>query len=93
VTSLLAHSDLMDATLRLRLAAYREGYAYGYARGVDDGRREADAELERSWYAATHPIARGGLSYDELEQRRWGPGGRAQFGDPRPGDFLGGDAA
>ncbi len=25
----------------------------------------------------------------ELETRRWGPGGRAHFGDPRPGDFLG----
>jgi hypothetical protein len=25
----------------------------------------------------------------ELEQRRWGPGGRAYFADPRPGDFQG----
>ena len=25
----------------------------------------------------------------ELEARRWGPGGRAHFGDPRPGDFPG----
>lgn len=24
-----------------------------------------------------------------LEERRWGPGGRAHFGDPRPGDFPG----
>jgi hypothetical protein len=27
--------------------------------------------------------------YAELEQRRWGPGGRAHFADPRPGDFPG----
>ena len=25
-----------------------------------------------------------------LEILRWGPGGREHFGDPRPGDFLGG---
>jgi hypothetical protein len=31
----------------------------------------------------------------ELEIRRWGPGGRAHFADPRPGDFRGrgGEAA
>jgi hypothetical protein len=31
----------------------------------------------------------------ELEIRRWGPGGREHFGDPRPGDFQGrgGEAA
>jgi hypothetical protein len=25
----------------------------------------------------------------ELEIRRWGPGGRKHFADPRPGDYLG----
>ena len=25
----------------------------------------------------------------EAEARRWGPGGRAHFADPRPGDFPG----
>ena len=25
----------------------------------------------------------------EVEARRWGPGGREQFADPRPGDYPG----
>jgi hypothetical protein len=34
--------------------------------------------------------AQHGLVLDaEIEERRWGPGGRAHFGDPRPGDFPG----
>jgi hypothetical protein len=27
----------------------------------------------------------------ELEILRWGPGGRARYGDPRPGDYQGKD--
>ena len=30
-----------------------------------------------------------GPSHAELEERRWGPGGRAHFADPRPGDYPG----
>jgi len=30
-----------------------------------------------------------GPSHAELEERRWGPGGRAHFADPRHGDFPG----
>ncbi len=93
IAELLAWSDALDASLRLRLAAYRDGYAHGYERGVDDGRRQAEAEQERAWYAATHPIAIGGIPYDELERRRYGPGGRKRAGDPRPGDYPGNGAA
>jgi hypothetical protein len=25
----------------------------------------------------------------EIDERRWGPGGREHFADPRPGDFPG----
>ena len=37
-----------------------------------------------------HPAS--GPSHAELEERRWGPGGREHFGDPRPGDYRGRDA-
>ena len=30
-----------------------------------------------------------GPSHAELEEKRWGPGGRAHFADPRPGDYPG----
>jgi hypothetical protein len=33
--------------------------------------------------------ARPGPSFAELKERRWGPGGRVHFADPRPGDFPG----
>jgi hypothetical protein len=35
----------------------------------------------------TAVVPRPGL--DELEARRWGPGGREHFADPGPGDFPG----
>jgi hypothetical protein len=93
VAELVERSNLLDLSLKLRLAAWREGYSHGYERGVDDGRRQAEAEAERAWYQATHPIAIGGIGHDELERRRWGPCGRAQAGDPRPGDYPGQDGA
>lgn len=45
----------------------------------------------REWHvtAAGLPMAAIGPSWAELERRRWGPGGRLHFGDPRPGDFPG----
>ena len=30
-----------------------------------------------------------GPSFAELEEKRWGRGGRAHFADPRPGDYSG----
>src|SRR5205823_4471044 len=93
VAELVERSNLLDLSLKLRLAAWRDGFAHGYERGVDDGRRQAEAEGERAWYQATHPIAIGGIPHGELERRRWGPGGRARAGDPRPGDYPGNGAA
>ena len=91
VADLIEWSDALDASLRLQLSTYRAGYTHGFEQGVAAGRREAEAEQARSWYAVAHPIAHG-ISYDELERRRWGPGGREHFCDPRPGDH-GGSAA
>jgi hypothetical protein len=93
VAELVERSNLLGLSLKLRLAAWREGYDLGYERGVDEGRRQAEAESERAWYQATHPIAIGGIPHSELERRRWGPGRRAGAGDPRPGDYPGQDGA
>jgi hypothetical protein len=51
------------------------------------GRRDAEAEMAAQWSRVTAVVR--GPDLDELEARRWGPGGRARFGDPRPGDFPG----
>lgn len=54
------------------------------------GREDEGAEMAAAWHAVADPAAAGGPSFAELELRRWGPGGRAHFGDPRPGDYRGG---
>ena len=53
------------------------------------GRRDAEADMATRWAAVAEPAASGGTSYAELEERRYGTGGQAHFGDPRPGDFPG----
>jgi hypothetical protein len=68
-------------------------YRLGYAIGVEEGRRLEAAERDRAWNAVARPIARGGITHAELERRRYGPGGRERFGDPRPGDYTGKDTA
>jgi hypothetical protein len=89
---LLALSDERAAALRLRLLAWREGRREGYAAGYRAGYDRAHRELEAAWHEIADPASRRGIPWAELEQRRWGPGGREHFGDPRPGDYLGGGA-
>lgn len=62
--------------------AYDMGYADGWKRGYEQGTRELQAE----WPSVVASMVRGGPTYAELEERRWGPGGREHFGDPGPGD-------
>ena len=52
---------------------YERGLADGYVRAISDVK------------AVQHGIVRDA----ELKGRRWGPGGREHFADPRPGDFPG----
>jgi hypothetical protein len=52
------------------------------------GRREAEAEMAARWDEIARAAIRG-PSHAELDERRWGSGGRAHFADPRPGDFPG----
>ncbi len=68
----------LETAYRLQLA--REMYRAGYAR--------AEADMAERWARIAAPVGRG-VGHAELEERRWGPGGRARFADPRPGDFPG----
>ena len=74
-------AELAEAETRYRLQAAREMGARQYERGVAEGYARALTEVK----AAQHDLLRDA----ELEARRWGPGGRAHFADPRPGDFPG----
>ena len=74
-------AELAEAETRYRHQVAREAAAAGYDRGRTAGYLQAVADVK----AFQH-----GLVLDaEMEERRWGPGGRAHFADPRPGDFPG----
>jgi hypothetical protein len=73
-------AELAEAEIRYRNELGREMY--------EAGRRDAEAEMAERWHQIAGPVAHG-MSHAELEARRWGPGGRAHFADPRPGDFPG----
>jgi hypothetical protein len=74
-------AELIEAEIRYRHQVAREMAAAAYERGQVDGYLRAIADVK----AVQH-----GLVLDaELEARRYGPGGRAHFADPRPGDFPG----
>ena len=86
---LLELSDENEARSRGLLDAERRAYAAGYRDGHADACREADEDWRRM------PPLRiaAGVTYAELERRRYGAGGREHFGDPRPGDYTGKDTA
>jgi hypothetical protein len=73
-------AELAEAETAYRLQLARQMYQAGYA--------AAEADRDRAWNAIAHAVVHG-PSHAELEERRWGPGGRAHFADPRPGDFPG----
>jgi len=52
------------------------------------GREAAEAEMAERWNEIARAAVNGPTD-TELEQLRYGPGGRAHFADPRPGDFPG----
>lgn len=84
IRALLVTAAERDTWLRRVLAAELDGYRRGYGDGYRDGGEELYARRR-----AAPPIVITGPSYAELELRRWGPGGREHFGDPRPNDFRG----
>ena len=78
-----------EAIEAAELAELETAYRHQLARQMyQAGRRDAEADMARRWAEIARPAARD-VSHAELEQRRWGPGGRAHFADPRPGDFPG----
>ena len=76
----IAAAELAEAESRYRNQVGREMYAAG--------RRDAQAEMAEAWRRVAAPVVHG-ISAAEMEERRWGPGGRAHFADPRPGDYPG----
>ena len=78
-----------DAIQAAELAEAETAYRHQLAREMyQAGRRDAEADMARRWAQIARPAVHG-ISHADLEQRRWGPGGRAHFADPRPGDFPG----
>jgi len=67
---------------------FNEGLTLGLDLGDGRGYARAHRELEQIWRDAARPVAHG-TPYADLERRRWGPGGREHFADPRPGDYPG----
>jgi hypothetical protein len=78
-----------DAIEAAGLAGAETRYRNQLAREMfEAGRQAAEADMAERWARVTAPVVRG-RSHAELDERRWGPGGRAHFADPRPGDFPG----
>jgi hypothetical protein len=81
-------AELAEAETRYRHQLAREMYQAGQRAGFEAGYRQANADEAARWAKVIRPVVHG-MSYAELEERRWGPGGREHFADPRPGDFPG----
>jgi hypothetical protein len=73
-------AELVEAETAYRLEMGRESFAAGYA--------AAEADMAARWNRIAETTAPG-PSHADLEEKRWGPGGREAFGQPRPGDFPG----
>jgi hypothetical protein len=85
---ILTLSDERDLWLRRLLNSERAAYVAGYA----DGRADERVEADRAWAAQPLQRVSDRAELAELEQLRWGPGGREHFGAPRPGDYPGQEA-
>ncbi len=91
VAAAIQEAEYVEAETRYRWQLARESFQAGLALGALRAREallEEQAEAQRLAAAELMPVL---LSPDhaELEKRRWGPGGRGHFADPRPGDFRG----
>lgn len=98
LSGLLEYSDLLDGQLRMRLAAFRDGYRRGRETGYAKGRRDEAAETDRAWNRIARDVARArDLPHADLERKRWTvrgePGTRETFSKPRRGDYTGNGTA
>jgi hypothetical protein len=73
-------ADTVAAETRYRRQLGREMYEAGY--------RQAETDMAVRWDTIARAAVRG-PALSEIEIRRWGPGGRKHFADPRPGDYPG----
>lgn len=91
VAAAIDEADRIEAETRYRLQMARDAFQAGMALGAARAREallQEQAEAQRQLAEQLMPILMS-PTLAELETRRWGPGGRAHFGDPRPGDFPG----
>ncbi|MGH3254843.1 MAG: hypothetical protein ACRDOU_05440 [Streptosporangiaceae bacterium] len=86
-------SDERDCWHKLLVTAQREAFDRGRATGRREGYSRGRADETRDWMDALRParaqIAARGPAHAELDLKRWGPGGRQHFADPRQGDYPG----
>ena len=87
----LALSDERDVWLKRLLAAEKAAYLRGYAHGLEKGRQQFHADRTEDW-EDFEPYLRGLTrpDYRELEERRYGPGGKMMTAEVRDGDYTGG---
>ena len=76
-------AELVEAETRYLHQLAREAYEAGHADGFRAGDRQADADQAARWNQVAGAVT-DGPDRAELEERRWGLGGRAHFADPRP---------
>ena len=91
VGAAIEEAERIEAETRYRLALSRESFQAGLALGAARAREavwQEQAAAHRALAADLMPVLMS-ADHAELEQRRWGPGGRTHFADPRPGDFQG----
>jgi hypothetical protein len=81
-------AELAEAQTDYRHQLFRDIYQAGRRAGFEAGYRQATADQAARRAEIARPVTHG-ISHAQLEERRWGPGGRAHFADPRPGDFPG----
>jgi hypothetical protein len=74
-----------EAETRYRHQLAREAYETGRQVGY----RQAGADGQSRWNQPSRLVVHDGPSLAELDERRWGPGGRGRFAQPRPEDFPG----
>jgi len=91
VAAAIQEAEHAEAETRYRWQLARESFQAGLALGAARAREAVLREQAEAQRLAAAELMPALLSPDhaELEQRRWGPGGRAHFADPRPGDFRG----
>jgi len=86
---LLEHLDTVEKTRQIYLGMARDAYQRGHDAGFRAGYEAAGRDLDALWAKVAAPVVIRRPDQAELELRRWGPGGRARFSEPRPGDYPG----